>query len=163
MGETVKKPHRVVARLNRWGDVVLDIECPYTLADWKLRRCNLGTEPDHCDFIDYENGEHHWNCATRKDRNAPCSGGDGEGPEGSPACWREPGRPDECDGFYGEAGHLHPTEGCWAKELIGEIGWDDAVSWMKDQAPPTDVDLPLLVDVESDDEGIYLTLWAEAS
>lgn len=151
---TERKPHRVVARIDRWGSVALQIECPYTLADRQVRRCNLGTEPDRCDWTDWENGEHHWNCDARKDRNAPCSGGPTPKEDGAPACWESD--PEECDGFEGEVGHLHPTEGCWAQELISEIGWDEAVHW---KVAPQDVDLPIEVDVESDDEGIYLSLW----
>lgn len=156
-GETVqgRKPHRVTARIDRWGEVRLAIECPYTLADRAVRRCNLGNEPDKpCLWKLYENGDHHPDCPAFRLRDAECIAAGQDG-----TCWPEV--PEECDGFESsELGHLHPVEGCWAQEMIGEVGWDDCVSW-KGNAPPTDVPLPVEVDVSSDDEGIYLTLWSD--
>lgn len=150
--DATRKPHVLSAKVDRWGELNFDLRCPYTLADRSVRSCLMGLEPtEPCEWDWYDKGEHHKDCPAFKDRNAKCVDV-GAGFE----CW--PAEPEECDGFSSEIGHVHPTEGCWAQELIGEIGWGEAVRWTKDEIP-RDLALPAEVDVWCDDDGVTMALW----
>lgn len=147
------KPHILSAKVDHWGEVAFALLCPYTVADRDIRQCLMGLEPgEACEWEWYDSGEHHKDCPAFNNREAQCVDvGAGL------ACW--PAEPDECDGFSTtEIGHAHPTEGCWAVELIGEIGWGEAVRWAKDEIP-RDLALPIEVHASCDDEGVTLALW----
>lgn len=153
MAVTPYPPHTLTAEIDRYGDLRFKLVCPGDERD--DRPCKMGSEPDRCDWQDWENGEHHPDCACRKDRNAKCSGGDGHGPEeGSFPCW--PAVPDECDGFYSsEVGHCHPTRGCWAIEILNEVGFEEGVRWsVKDVKNLT---LPTLVEVGCEEDCVFLS------
>lgn len=150
------KPHTLTAIIDTFGDVRLTLVCPYVFGE--RRPCLMGAEPDgRCDWYDYELGEHWSGCPASKDRTAECLNVDDTSETG---CW--PAEPEECDGFYvHDVGHGHEVDGCWALELISEVGWDDAVVW--NPKVERQLKLPAEVSVDIDEDGITLSLWDDTS
>lgn len=155
----MRKPHTVVATLDKWAGANLTIECPYE-DNWDAegRPCTLYAEPSSCDFHSFENGNHHPDCASTKDRNAECSRPD---PDLVCGMWRD-NEPEDCEGqWVEEIGHGHRVEGCFAQHVVSEWGWEDGVKIEKDSMPD-DLPLPLQVKIVCDGEdGITLAPWVD--
>lgn len=152
----VPKPHILTASVASWGEISLMLICPYTLAERDVRPCLMGLEPtEPCEWHWFDLGEHHKDCPAFNNRDAECSGKDNT----ELHCWPE--EPEECDGFASdEVGHVHPVEGCWAQELISEIGWSEAIQWAKDSLPAGGwISLPLAVDIWIDDGCVTIAPW----
>lgn len=143
-----QKPHVLTATMTMEGYPNWDIECPYDGVG-RERPCLMGAEPDICLWEDWENGDHHPQCAKGAGSEAKavfaawerCEGVQEERDSEHQPCWEANGLPDgpgECDGFdVLEIGHCHEIDGCWAKAMLDDPGWDDGVGW---RVPTLEID-----------------------
>jgi hypothetical protein len=123
--------HTVVARIDDYdGRVRWEAgPCPHGGAG-DDRDCIYGIEEPDCLWAAWADGEHHPSC--RGLRLLACAEVWGCPGDLLPACWEDVDEPDECDGFAGLDGHLHPEAGCYLPLALGdgpEVGWvwhDDA-------------------------------------
>lgn len=149
------RPHTLTAHVDSGGVVTLALVCPYTTNDDPYQPCRTGVEAPGCLWKLWEYGDHHPSCPAHNLRDAACSAGDAT-TAAAPGCWGDV-VPEECDGFESnEIGHCHTVVGCFARDLIGEWGWEEATRWHP--RLERDLTLPALVHVHCDeDDGVLLS------
>lgn len=169
---TQTKPHMLVGKINPYGEARIDLECPYEFGE-PNRPCNLGTinpESEACRWYRFAVAEdHHETCPASKGDDATC---DWDKPGGE-HCWPE--EPEQCNGFEYDGEHMHPVPGCYAQQMVNEVGWQEAIrfgmderakgrTWTEMRAMALDertLELPMPVAVFPDEDGVDVAPWSE--